>query len=99
MDQGQTADLERAITARKPIERETIPMGELATVFQAEVLAILKCVELQILNNTKDRSIYICSDSRAAISALAKTTTESSVVWDCVQALSKLGDSNRITII
>ena len=59
--------------------REYIPMGELATVFQAEVLAILECARLQISNETRNKKIRICTDSRAAIGALAKTTTESSL--------------------
>jgi len=37
-------------------------------------------------------------DSRATINALAKTTTESSVVWDCMLALNKLGESTKITL-
>jgi len=61
-------------------------VGELATVFQAEVLAILRCMENLIEQEKQNNRIYICSDSRA-INALTKTTTESSVVWDCMQAL------------
>ncbi|XP_032668449.1 uncharacterized protein LOC116842825 [Odontomachus brunneus] len=80
-------------------QKVTIPMGEWATVFQAEVLAILKCVKIQIAQDVKDRSILICSDSRAALGALEGTTTESSVVWDCKQTLNKLGETNKVTII
>ncbi|XP_032690767.1 uncharacterized protein LOC116853705, partial [Odontomachus brunneus] len=79
-------------------QKVTIPMGEWVTVFQAEVLAILKCVELQIAQDTKDRSILICSDSRAALGVLEKTITESSVVWDYKQALNKFSETNKITI-
>jgi len=82
---------------QKTDQREIIPMGKLAAIFQVEVLAILKCVKVS--NNTKNRNIYIYSDSRAAIDALVKITTESSVVWDCIQALNKLGETNKITIV
>jgi len=34
---------------------------------------------------------YICLDSRATIAAF-KITTEALVVWDCMQALYRLGD-------
>ncbi|XP_018407336.1 PREDICTED: uncharacterized protein LOC108783293 [Cyphomyrmex costatus] len=59
----------------------SIPMGELAIVFQAEVLAILKCAKL-LLKGKSRKQIYIYTDSRAAIEALTRTSTESSVVWD-----------------
>ncbi|XP_018395400.1 PREDICTED: uncharacterized protein LOC108773919 [Cyphomyrmex costatus] len=39
------------------------------------------------------------ADSRAAIEALARTSTESSVVWDCMQALTTLGVTNQVTLI
>jgi hypothetical protein len=56
-------------------DRESIPMGRLSTVFSAEVMAILKCTELLLTKNLTRRIIHICSDSRAAIAALAKATT------------------------
>jgi hypothetical protein len=56
--------------------RESIPMGSLSTVLFAEVIAILRCVELLLTKNLTRRRIHICSDSRVAIAALAKTTTE-----------------------
>ncbi|XP_032689440.1 uncharacterized protein LOC116852838 [Odontomachus brunneus] len=50
-----------------------------------------KTIRLPIHPNTD-----IC---RAALGALEGTTTESSVVWDCKQALNKLGETNKVTII
>ncbi|XP_032685833.1 uncharacterized protein LOC116850995 [Odontomachus brunneus] len=79
--------------------RESIPLGWLATVFQAEVMAILRCAETLAVNDSANQHFYIFSDSRAAIHALAKTTTESAVVWDCMQALARLGESNKITLV
>ncbi|XP_018405957.1 PREDICTED: uncharacterized protein LOC108782235 [Cyphomyrmex costatus] len=76
----------------------SIPMGELATVFQAEVLAIQKCAEL-LLKEGSRKQMHICSDSRAAIETLASTSTESSVVWDCMQALTTLGVTNKVTLV
>ncbi|XP_011686394.1 PREDICTED: uncharacterized protein LOC105449095 [Wasmannia auropunctata] len=57
--------------------RESIPVGGLATVFQAEVLAIHRCAEILTETRRSRHTIYICSDSRAAIEALTKTTIES----------------------
>jgi ribonuclease HI len=79
--------------------RESIPMGSLSTVFSAEVMAILRCTELLLTKNLMRRRIHICSDSRAAIAALAKTTTESSLVWECMQGLEKLSKSNKVTLM
>ncbi|XP_032687101.1 uncharacterized protein LOC116851611 [Odontomachus brunneus] len=79
--------------------RKSIPLGGLATVFQAEVMAILRCAEILVVNDSANQHFYIYSDSRAAIHALAKTTTESAVVWDCMQALARLRESNKITLV
>ncbi|XP_011687449.1 PREDICTED: uncharacterized protein LOC105449763 [Wasmannia auropunctata] len=79
--------------------RESIPVGGLATVFQAEVLAIHRCAEILMETRRSRHTIYICSDSRAAIEALTKTTTESAVVWDCKQALNSLGKKCTLTLV
>ncbi|XP_020296545.1 uncharacterized protein LOC109861345 [Pseudomyrmex gracilis] len=79
--------------------RESFFLGRLATVFQAEVLSILECARLLLSKETKKRRINIYTESKAAIGALAKTTTESSVVWDCMQALNSLGERNSITLV
>ena len=76
--------------------RESIPMGSLSAVFQAEVMAILRCTELLQSKNIMRRRIHICSDSRAATAALAKTTTKLALVWDSMQALEKLSGSNIV---
>jgi hypothetical protein len=68
-------------------------MGSLSTVFSAEVIAILRCTELLLTKNLMWRRIQICSDSRVALTALAKTTTESSLVWECMQVLEKLSNT------
>ena len=48
---------------------ESILMSE-ATVFQTEILAILKCIKF-LLNKRSRYSTYIYSNSRAAIEALS----------------------------
>jgi hypothetical protein len=70
--------------------RESIPTGSLSKVFSAEVIAILRCTEILLTTNLTRKTIYICSDSRVALAALAKTTTESALVWECMQVLEKL---------
>ena len=79
--------------------RESIPMGSLSTVFSAEVMAILRCTELLLTKNLMRKRIHICSDRRAATEALAKATTESSLVWECMQVLETLSKSNKVTLM
>jgi ribonuclease HI len=74
-------------------------MGSLSTVFSAEVMAILRCMEFLLTKNLTRRKIPICSDSRAALAALAKTTTESSLVWECMQVPEKLSKFNKVTLM
>ncbi|XP_024893734.1 uncharacterized protein LOC112468686 [Temnothorax curvispinosus] len=83
----------------KENHRESIPMGSHSTVFTAEILAILKCTEYLLNKDTKEKKINICSDSRAAIQALTKTTTESALVWDCMLALERLCGPNKVTLV
>jgi len=51
-------------------------MGSLSTVFQAEVMAVFRCIQLLLSKNITRQRILFCSDSRTAIAALAKSTTE-----------------------
>jgi ribonuclease HI len=74
-------------------------MGSLSTVFSAEVMAILRCTELLLTKNLTRRRIHICCDSRVAIAALVKTTTELSSVWECMQVLEKQSKSNKVTLM
>jgi ribonuclease HI len=74
-------------------------MGSLSTVFFAEVMAILKCTVLLLNKNLTRRGIHICSDSRAAIAELAKSTTKLSLVWKCMQVLEKLTKFNKVTLM
>ncbi|XP_070518863.1 uncharacterized protein [Cardiocondyla obscurior] len=79
--------------------KSSLPLGEYATVFQAEVTAIAECARIQIADQINSKRIYICSDSRAAINALVKQSTESMTVWSCMRAISKLGETNKVTLV
>ena len=74
-------------------------MGSLSKVFSAEVITILRYTELLLTKNLMKRRIHICSDSRAALVELAKTATESSLVWECIQVLGKVSEFNKITLV
>ncbi|XP_070511795.1 uncharacterized protein [Cardiocondyla obscurior] len=79
--------------------RFSLPLEEYATVFQAEVKAIAECARIQIADQTSSKKIYICSDSRAAMNALIKQNLDSMTVWNCMRVLSKLGETNKVTLV
>ena len=79
--------------------RESILMGSISTVFSAEVMAILRCTEVLMTKILLRRRIHTCSDSKAALAALAKTTTESSLVWECMQVLAKRSEFDKVTLV
>jgi hypothetical protein len=54
--------------------RISIPLGKHATVFQAEVYAILACVHETETQDRPEKYVSICSDSQVALQA-AKTTS------------------------
>jgi hypothetical protein len=57
--------------------RLSIPLVKYATVFQAEVYAILACTHESETQDRPEKYVSICSDSQAALKALqaAKTTS------------------------
>jgi ribonuclease HI len=57
--------------------RLSIPLGKHATVFQAEIYAILACVSEIETQDRPEKYVSICCDSQAALKALqaAKTTS------------------------
>lgn len=74
-------------------------LGSLATIFQAELYAILKAAEHLKEANTSGRSIKIYSDSQAVIKALSSPQLYSSLVIECIQNLNMLGQHNSLEIM
>ena len=68
------------------------PLGKQATVYQAEVYAILMCVVL--LSNSTDKSITICSDSQAALKTISTARSKSGLVWETMTKLQSLSIHN-----
>lgn len=77
----------------------SISLGRHATVFQAEVLAILTSAQLALEAGTRGRRISFCSDSQAALMALDVHHVNSRLVWECRTALNELGKDNSVTIV
>ncbi len=60
-------------------------MGEDATAFQAKVAAVLDCVTSCLTKRLVKEQITICTDSQAAIVAVAASGTKSLLVMDCIK--------------
>ena len=73
-------------------------MGNHASIFQAEVYAIIECVDINLRKNYANHRIYIHSDSQAALMALASNTINSKLVQNCVSLLNSLGEKNRVIL-
>ncbi len=59
-----------------------ISLGQDATAFQTEVVAILDCVASCLRKRLMKEQITICTDSQAAVAALAASGTKSMLVAD-----------------
>lgn len=77
----------------------TFSLGCFSTVFQAEVFAISMCASICLEKHAKNRSIYIFSDSQAALKALGSFRITSKLVWDCYQTLCRLTSHNKVALI
>ena len=65
----------------------SLSLGKELTIFQAEVLAILKFAEHLLAKQTKNQNILICSDSESSLKALKKNMINSVLVHECCQKL------------
>ena len=90
-DGPRTAGETRSWVYGQSVDRRlSITLGKHATVFQAEVYAILACVHEIETQDRPEKYISICSDSQAALKALQAAKTTSPLVQQCQQALNDL---------
>jgi ribonuclease HI len=68
----------------------SFPLGRHATVFQAEVFAILACAHDNHSHGTPEKHVSICSDSLAALKALGAVRTTSPLVHQCQETLNDI---------
>lgn len=73
-------------------------MGKYPSIFQAEVFAICVCVGECLRRGTRGATIYILSDSQAALKALAAYNVTSGLVMECIDSLNRLGLHNSLTL-
>jgi hypothetical protein len=70
--------------------RLSFSLGRYATVFQAEIYAILACVYEIQFQNRPEQYVNICSDSQVALKALKGVRTTSALVQQCQKALNDI---------
>lgn len=87
------------IYGERPRAKFSYALGKYATVFQTEIFAILVCAQENIRRRYSNKHIYICSDSQAALKALAAVRTNSLLVQNCKQALGELGSANWVKLL
>ena len=71
-------------------------LGNNATVFQGEILAIQRGAEF--LKEQRGRTITFISDSQAGLQALDQRVFKSKTVWECHRALNHLARNNLVNL-
>jgi ribonuclease HI len=69
-----------------------------ATVFQTEIHAILACSEFCKSQMFANKTVCICSDSRAALLALSSYSVNSKLVLQCWKLLQELSVLNTVLL-
>ncbi|XP_063381255.1 uncharacterized protein LOC134667773 [Cydia fagiglandana] len=81
-----------------PRKSISLNLGRFCSIFQAEVYAILECASINLQSNYGNHTIYIHSDSQAALLALTSDVTTSRLVENCRQLLNNLGARNKVVL-
>jgi ribonuclease HI len=93
-----TSGVGSGVYGEKPKFKLCRNLGTMATVFQAEIFAILLCLQENIRRNFKRRTILIYCDSQAALKALNSFEVKSKLVWECLQLLNTLSTCNKVIL-
>ncbi|KAJ8936359.1 hypothetical protein NQ318_007126 [Aromia moschata] len=89
---------ERGVYGKTTRTKLCFALGSYASVFQAEIYAILAC-GMEILKTApKRRTIQICTDSQAALMAIESSKVKSRLVLDCKKILNDLASCNRVIL-
>ncbi|XP_050684276.1 uncharacterized protein LOC126979109 [Leptidea sinapis] len=77
---------------------KSVNLGNLASVFQSEVYAIIEFADTILNKGYVGKCIYIHTDSQAALSAIDSNRSVSKLVDNCRTILNTLGRMNRVTL-
>ncbi|XP_048486450.1 uncharacterized protein LOC125490643 [Plutella xylostella] len=86
------------IYGERPRARKYASLGRFASVFQAEIYAIIGCAYENLDRAFTRRNIFILSDSQAALKALTSAEVNSKLIMECILILNKIGANNRVTL-
>ncbi|XP_067209961.1 ribonuclease H-like [Linepithema humile] len=78
--------------------KESISLDSYATVFQAEIVAILSCAHTVRNREEAGKHIRICTDSQATIMALEAPTITSRLVQECRGILDELAREREVIV-
>ena len=80
------------------VMKESVALGKLATVFQAEIVAIHMTAKELIRRKTEGMDVRINSDSQAALKALCAVKVKSQLVDETIRSLNRLAEKNQVTL-
>ncbi|XP_039968167.1 uncharacterized protein LOC120779881 [Bactrocera tryoni] len=82
-----------------PRTKLSITMGSFPIIFQAEVYAISRCIEINLHRNYRNERITIISDSQAALKAIYSYEIKWLLVQECRERLNSLAERNQVQLI
>ena len=92
-------ETESGVYGCSPKASIALPLGKYATVYQAEIYAILACALENLARGYQGLHIYICTDSQAALKALTSRRVTSRITLECRESLDRLGTRNRVKLV
>ncbi|KAJ8918169.1 hypothetical protein NQ315_014035 [Exocentrus adspersus] len=81
------------------VVQQSYSLGSYATVFQAEVFAILMVAQREDVKNCTEERIFICLDSQAALRAISSPRTRSMLIQECGDALDSLTRQKEVGLV
>ncbi|XP_017880834.1 uncharacterized protein LOC108625369, partial [Ceratina calcarata] len=74
-------------------------LGKFATVYQAEVVAVLRCAEGLIRSGIRGENIIIFTDSESTVKTMERSSFRSAIALECCEILNELALINRKVVL
>ena len=82
----------------RPRKHMYASLGKTATIFQAEIYALIMCIMENLRREYTGKRILILLDSMAVIRSVSRCEIRSKLIWDCLGKLNQLGRQNKVTL-
>ena len=82
-----------------PLGSSSFSLGSSPTVFQCEVYAISRACEFILSLGSVPSSVYIFSDSQAALRALNRSIIKSKLIQECLSLLSAVASRSQVVVL